>query len=136
MKLAIEKRQRGHIPVGVLLMLPLFAMPIGGWLVERGWAHFGTCALKEMAGVPCLTCGATRATLRLLHGDLLGALSLQPMIIAVYFVLTAWGLTSLGLFAVDKRAKLKLSTAEDRVLKGAMIVIPLANWAYLIAAGI
>ncbi|MFP4598400.1 MAG: DUF2752 domain-containing protein, partial [Persicimonas sp.] len=131
-----EKRQPGHIPLGALAMLPLFAMPLGGWLVEQGHTDFGTCAMKSLLSLPCLTCGATRATLRLLHGDVLGALALQPMIIAVYFLVALWGVVSFGLFVRDKRARIKLSGVEDKIFKGSLILVPLVNWAYLVFAGV
>lgn len=136
MQLTVEQRDSGQIPLGALAMLPLFVMPIGGWLVENGWVDFGTCAMKATLGIPCLTCGATRATMRLLHGDLAGAMSFQPMMIVVYALLALWGLVSLGMFAANRRARLKLSPLEDRIFKGALIVIPLVNWAYLIIAGV
>ena len=117
-------------------MLPLFALPFGVWLVQQEWANFGTCAMKSVFGIPCLTCGATRGTVRLLYGDIAGAFSYQPMIMVVYLLLATWGLTSLGLFVQDKRAKLHLNPTETRMMKVALIAVPLVNWVYLIAAGI
>lgn len=136
MKLKIEQRHSGHLPLGALAMLPLFALPIGGWLVENAHVDLGTCSMKALLSIPCLTCGATRATLRLLHGDLLAAIALQPMIIFVYFAVAVWGLVSLGLFAVDKRARLDLGRTERRVFTAALFVVPLVNWGYLIAVGV
>ncbi len=136
MKIDVTERQPGHIPLGALVMLPMFLMPIGGWLVEQGWVNFGKCAMKSTFGIPCMTCGSTRATLRLLHGDVLGAIAYQPMMMAVYLLVVLWGLTSLVLFAQNKRVKIRLSRTEDRIFKAVLIVVPLVNWAYLIAMGI
>jgi hypothetical protein len=136
MKVSIHRRLPGQIPWGALVMLPLFAMPIGGWLVEQGWVDFGVCAMKSGLGIPCLTCGATRATLHLLHGEIGAAIAMQPLTIALYSALAVWGLSSLSLFAANRYAQIRLSRVEDRAFKGALIVLPLLNWAYLIAAGV
>ena len=40
---------------------------------------FSTCLVKITTGRPCPACGMTRASLRLLHGDLRGSLALHPL---------------------------------------------------------
>lgn len=39
---------------------------------------YPTCLLKLATGVPCPACGMTRASLRLLRGDVLGSLAMHP----------------------------------------------------------
>ena len=41
------------------------------------------CPFRAITGVPCPTCGFTRALLALLRGDLMGSLRLHPMLIPV-----------------------------------------------------
>lgn len=136
MKLSIEQRDRGHIPIGAFLMLPLFALPFGSWLVETNAIDLGTCAVKSLLSIPCLTCGATRATTQLMDGDLVGAVSYQPLVVGVYAFLFVWGMTSLVLFAADKRARIRLSEAQKIAFKFGLVALPLVNWAYLYFAGI
>lgn len=136
MRAEVEDRQPGHVPLGALLMVPLFFMPLGGWLLERGYVDFGTCAMKSVFSLPCMTCGSTRATMRLLHGDLLGALYYQPLMMALYATLAVWGATSLFFFARDQRVRLEFGDRESLALKIFFIVFPLATWAYLILMGI
>ena len=38
-----------------------------------------TCLVKIATGHPCPACGMTRASLRLLHGDLHGSVTLHPL---------------------------------------------------------
>lgn len=38
-----------------------------------------TCLMKIATGRPCPACGMTRASLRLLHGDLHGSVTLHPL---------------------------------------------------------
>ena len=117
-------------------MLPLFALPMGAWILEQGVIEPSVCGLKVALGIPCLSCGATRATLSLLDGALLTAISLQPLIIGIYFLIAAWGLASLGTFLRDRKLILDLSRAEDIAFKASLVVLPLLNWAYLIWRGI
>ena len=131
-----KQREPGDVPVGALLMAPLFLLPLGAWLVESGWIAFGECGMKMIAGIPCFTCGATRATIALLHGDLLGAIAFQPLIIGLYALLIGWGLVSFGACLFDRKLSLSLTSTENTIGKIALIVGPFVNWAYLIAAGI
>ena len=38
-----------------------------------------TCLVKIATGLPCPACGMTRASLRLLRGDLAGSLAMHPL---------------------------------------------------------
>lgn len=42
---------------------------------------YPTCVVKLATGMPCPGCGMTRASLRLLHGDLVGALRYHPVVL-------------------------------------------------------
>jgi hypothetical protein len=44
-----------------------------------GLLPFPTCLVRIVLHLPCPACGLTRAGLRFLHGDLLGATSFQPL---------------------------------------------------------
>lgn len=136
MRVEIEQRQPGHIPVGAFLMLPLFALPLGAWMVDRGAIDIGTCAFKSLLGIPCLTCGATRATELLVAGDLAGAISYQPLVVAVYALLAVWGISSLSLFVAGRRARLRLGRRGRTAFKVALVALPLVNWVYLYVAGV
>jgi len=136
MKIAIQTRQPGQVPWGALWMLPLFAMPMGGWLVEQGWANFGQCAMKTTFSIPCLTCGSTRATLLLLHGDFGAAVAMQPLTIFLYALLAAVGLASLGLFIANRHPHIIYTRREIFAFKCALVILPALTWAYLIWAGI
>ena|SRR5690554_4527412 len=136
MKIAIENRQAGQVPWGALWMLPLFAMPLGGWLVEQGWADFGRCAMKSAFGIPCLTCGSTRATLHLLHGEFGQALAMQPLTVFLYALLAVFGLVSLALFIANRHPRIIYTRREVFAFKAALIVLPAVTWAYLIWADI
>ena len=132
----IEQRQPGKVPLGAIFMLPLFLMPMGGYFVQEKASEMGMCSLKMLVGIPCMTCGSTRATMRLLYGDVLSAFLLQPMMIAIYFGVGVWGIVSFTSFLLDKRVRIILSDKLSLGWKISLAVIPLVNWAYLIAVGV
>ena len=76
------------------------------------------CVFKATTGYPCMTCGGTRALVRLAHLDLLGALAMNPLV-------------ALGLMALV----LEVGPTLGRVLRVTVVPLLLANWAYLIAVG-
>jgi hypothetical protein len=65
------------------------------WLVLRTWSGLASalpaCALREIAGVGCPTCGFTRALVALARGDLHASVAFHPMALAVVAQsLAAW----------------------------------------------
>ncbi len=136
MNLRTRQRRPGEVPVGSLALAVLLLLPLGAWLVEHGWVAFGECGMKMLLGLPCFTCGATRATIALTGGDLAGAFALQPLIVTLYGLLATWGLISFSSFLAGRRVVLTLSETEKTFVKAAIIVAPFLNWAYLVAAGI
>lgn len=134
--MTFNSRNADSLPWG-LWVFPAFALVgAGAWLVSRGWVDFGTCGLKQLLGIPCLSCGATRATLLLLGGDPFAALTMQPLVIVGYGLVAIWGIVSLGTVVTGRRLEISLTRRESTFLKVAVVVLPLANWCYLIAAGI
>ncbi len=129
-------REIGDLPLGAILMLPLFGLPLGGWMLEHGHISFGTCGMKAAWQLPCLSYCATRGTLRLFHGDILGAFGFQPMMMMVYFALLAWGGVSLWSLFKDKRVVVHLTDKEDIIFKLIIVGIPALNWVYLWKMGI
>ncbi len=135
-RIHIEDRRPGDVPLGALALSLVLLLPLGVWVVQSQYYRPSLCGLKAAVGLPCLTCGSTRATLYLFDGDLMAALAHQPMMMLIYLVFTLWGIVSLGAFAVGKRVRIDLHPRVDLALKIALITIPIANWVYLIWAGI
>ncbi len=136
MRLFTVPRPRGTVPVGALLMAPLFGLPLGAWLVETGRIDLGICGMQAAFELPCLTCGATRATMGLLGGQVWKAVTFQPLIISLYFMLMIWGSMSLWTFLRDRKFVLEMSNREDLLFKAALIVVPFVNWFYLFRIGV
>ena len=132
MQIYTTDRPRRTIPVGALLMIPLFALPLGAWIIEQGYLELGVCGMRQALDIPCLSCGATRATMALFGGNVVAAFSLQPLIISLYFMIAIWGLISFGAFMSNRKIILRLSRLEDIAFKVSIVALPFLNWAYLI----
>lgn len=103
------------------------------WMwIGLGWPQ---CPFLAMTGWPCLTCGATRATIALLHGDFLQAFSWNPLAF-----LALCGVAVFDLYAVivllTRRPRLRMvdwTRTEKNVVRVAIVCALLANWIYLLA---
>lgn len=136
MRLSFRPRTADGLPWGIWVLPALALVGAGAWLISQGVVHLGTCGLKQMLGLPCLSCGATRATLFVLDGDLWSAFAMQPLVVLGYGLLLGWGLVALASVVTGRRLEVSLTQRESTLLKVAVVVLPLANWCYLIIAGI
>ncbi len=99
------------------------------WVTHR-WASGTTlCHFKRVTGVACPTCGMTRGVTTMLDGDVAGGLRYNPFVLGVGLVFLA---VMAGRLLLARTPRLELSTKEKRILWGALLVLFLANWAYVI----
>jgi Protein of unknown function (DUF2752) len=125
----------GAVPLGAILagcalvaitmvaLLPLDRLP------------FSLCVFKATTGIPCMTCGTTRALARLARFDLAGALAMNPLTTLGTLALGPWAAADLLLLLRGRALSLELSPAAARVARIAAVAAVLTNWAWLIAAG-
>ena len=96
------------------------------------------CPLHALAGIPCPTCGSTRAASALVHGDLAAALAWNPimtlvMIGAALYVLYA------AVVVIRNLPRLRwtpMTQSEFRWIRISVILLLAANWGYLIWRGV
>jgi hypothetical protein len=94
-----------------------------------------TCPFRALTGLPCPTCGTTRALLALAAGHPLAAAAWSPLaFLAILGSLVAgvWGLASLA----APRSVVRPWPPVERQVLGvrAAAVAVLLNWAYLLAS--
>jgi hypothetical protein len=116
---------------GALALAVLFLRP--AWpLLAR---FLPPCTFREVTGIPCPTCGTARSALSLLEGRFLAAFGWNPLA-----ALTG-GIFLLGgpIAAVWAVAGRKLPGGRFRIGRGAvlaLVLLLLANWIYLLLAGV
>jgi hypothetical protein len=93
------------------------------------------CLFRAVTGIPCLTCGATRALAELVAGDVSGALVMNPLATLGAFLLVPWGVFDLALMTRGRALSLEVAPGGARALRYLAIVAVVANWAYLVASG-
>jgi hypothetical protein len=113
----------GLVAIGAIAVLHLDRLP------------FSLCVFKAVTGLPCMTCGTTRALARLAHLDLTGALAMNPLAALGALASLPWAAADLALLPRGRTLSLELSPAAARVARIAAVTAVLANWAWLVAAG-
>ena len=110
--------------IGVLVLIALRLTPIAQLLPS--------CLFRGLTSFPCPTCGATRALLLLVHGEVAAALSMNPLVsLTAVAACLVFPCSLLALLLHMPRPSLELSTREHVVVRTAAVVLVLMNWAYL-----
>ncbi len=115
----------GVVALALLLLVPLVpALATGG---------LPPCFFRRLTGVPCPTCGGTRAAIALAHGDLAGALAVNPLVTLGLGLLVVGGLLdgALALAGGGVRIPARLTGW----LRAVLVLLLAANWFWLIADG-
>jgi len=93
------------------------------------------CVFKALTGLPCPTCGSTRALGRLFALDFAGALAMNPFTALVAVLVAGWAVADLALLPRRRALDLEVPKRLGFALRVGALVLFLANWVYLIAAG-
>jgi hypothetical protein len=102
----------------------------------------GVCVFKAVTHVPCPSCGATRAVLLLLHGDLHGSLLLNPFGAILFIALVVAPVWLMADVLMNTKSLHRCYMATERVLgRNPWISVPLislviANWLWNISKGL
>ena len=103
-------------------------------LAERLAERLPACPVKSIAGLPCLTCGTTRAALALARLDPAAAFSINPLAALAWSVLILGGVCAGGAALIGR----PLPSLEPRPTLGLRLVLLgalLGNWVYLVLTG-
>jgi hypothetical protein len=117
-------------PLGLIFagIAGLAALTVGLLHLDR--LPVALCYLKAFTGLPCPTCGSTRALGRLFALDLPGAFAMNPLMTLAAIVVALWAAADLAL--LPRRRALGLEWLRLGVqLRVAAVVVILANWIYL-----
>ncbi|MDA1045206.1 MAG: DUF2752 domain-containing protein [Verrucomicrobia bacterium] len=95
------------------------------------------CSLKTVFGLPCPTCGSTRAFHLLLNGDIGTAFATQPLVVTGSALACAYFIYSFGVIFL-KWPRLRISDARRRLSNRKIVMLSailVMNWIYLIVSG-
>lgn len=125
----------GKLPLGAIFagMGALGAVGVGVLQLDR--LPFTVCVFKHLTGLPCPTCGSTRAMGRLFALDPAGALAMNPLITVAVLLLLPWAAADLLLLVRGRALDLEVSGSAARALRVMAVLAVLLNWAFLLAAG-
>ncbi len=90
----------------------------------------GLCLFRRVTGVPCITCGGTRAAADWLHGHWGRAIARNPLLFVLELGLVAWLVLRLG-FA--RRLIVQMQPLERYGVWALLALAVAANWALVIA---
>jgi uncharacterized protein DUF2752 len=93
------------------------------------------CPFLVLTGFPCLTCGATRTTIALLHGDFPLALSWNPLAFLALCGVALFDLYALFVL-LGRGPRLRVvdwTRTEKTAVRIAVIALIALNWIYLLA---
>ncbi len=102
------------------------------------WFAFGLpwpeCLFHKLTGVPCVTCGATRAAIQFLHGNFIAAWTWNPLVTVALIGIAAFNAYAVAvlLFGLPRLRLKPLSPSGRNTLRIAMFAALLANWGYVI----
>ena len=122
------------------------ASPVGAWLAAGGACvavaihlvgldrlPFPICTFRALTGLPCMSCGSTRAMGLLGRLDLAAAFRLQPLATLLALLVVLWGLADLALLPRRRALRFVCSPREALALTWSGLGLVLVNWGYLLA---
>ena len=103
--------------------------------------HFGLCIFKNITGVPCPSCGTTRAIQLILHGKIIESLYMNPFGIIVAILMTVAPFWILYDVIVQKESflffyKKSEETIRIKWLSIVLIILVILNWIWNIYKGL
>jgi hypothetical protein len=114
---------------GVLAASSLLLRPL--WLAVA--PLLPPCPFRALTGLPCLSCGTTRAAVAVLHGDVLGALATNPLATMAGVGFIAGGLIA-PLWALAALPLPRIGAPAPRTLRIGLALALLAGWAWVMLA--
>jgi hypothetical protein len=132
----IERRERRPQDLRQWLAGMAAVLLTGAFIAVCHGVRMPVCVFHRLTGLPCLTCGSTRAAAALLAGDPVAAVRQQPLmivggaVVGVVFVGYAWCLWVCG-----RVWCLRLGPVERRLAWSGLAVLLALNWAYLVWRG-
>ncbi|HEV3410228.1 MAG TPA: DUF2752 domain-containing protein, partial [Chthoniobacterales bacterium] len=132
MKIAQPARNAFGPELICLLATAVFALGAALWLwLSLPWPR---CNFHALFGIPCLTCGSTRAALALLHGDIFAAWKFNPLATTTLVGLALYNGYALAVLC-SERLRVRIPAAMRARWRLGVVLLAAAsllNWLYLL----
>lgn len=92
------------------------------------------CPLHSMSGIPCPTCGATRAMAGLLHGNFKTAFLLNPLMTGLLITAELYVVYA-AVVVIGRLPRVRIESitcGKEQMIQMLAIVLIAANWIYVI----
>ncbi len=123
----------GQPPLGAALGLAGLVAGAAVVLLHLDRLPIVLCTFKAFTGLPCPTCGSTRALARLFSFDPAGALAMNPLATLGAVGVGVWALLDVALLTRRRALALEVHPRLASALRWGALVLFLANWVYLLA---
>ena len=93
------------------------------------------CTFLALTGLPCFTCGATRAAVAFLNADVLAAWGFNPLIAVLLATLFLFDIYALAVL-ISSAPRLRIVLTGTRIRPAALGLaglVAVVNWAYLLS---
>lgn len=131
MRFSLGKKTPHQIEFGLIYgVIALIMLGVARWPPILSLAP--ACVFKGLTGIPCPTCGSTRALVHLSHVDIVPAFLMNPLTTLALIGAVLYFLTSLITLAFDlPRIACLLTDKEKNIARATVAILLLAQWAYL-----
>ena len=102
---------------------------------------FGVCIFKHITGIPCPSCGATRAVMLLMRGDVIGSILTNPIGILLAIAMLGIPIWLIADLSLKKQSLYHFYQRSERFIRKPGIAIfcvllVLINWFWGISKGL
>lgn len=120
-----------HELIWLLVTLATAGIVAGWFALHLPWPG---CAFRALLGIPCMTCGSTRAAIAFAQGDFFVAWRFNPLAFAAICGLILFDIYAIAvLCARAPRLRMTLPNRTTRRFSLAMMIaFSAANWIYLL----
>jgi hypothetical protein len=133
MTVRVQPRPKGvSTPLALAASIAVLAPAIAWLHLDR--LPITVCLFKTVTGMPCMTCGSTRALGLVGRLDIPGAFHMNPLMASLFVGLLAFAAAELIFRAQGRSIAISFGPREKRVWAFVLAGLVLLNWAYLIAA--
>ena len=130
MRLHLTKRTAHNIPFGLIYgTIAVLGLVAARFLPVQ--KMLPSCVFKTFTGIPCPTCGTTLLLTHLAHGDLTGAVCLNPAVACVIIAALLLLVYDAATLFSGSRVAWSFSHRESSWIRSGAVAAFLMNWFYL-----